>query len=218
MVMVIVSSFSTLGRTARVRSDETVLGSPKPDADVAPTSNLHRPAPGAETRQRVRPSPAACARSAPARPLCPARRAARPLQCGPAMRLTVVAMAPLVMLAATMAGCDLSSPPICQSNENYCDGDTAHSCTTNEGEGHRSTTRCDPNTEACLSGTCFTLTDVPCDPAGDACDPSGRTAYSLCLKGRYVWETHCGDGELCAVAVDPGSGKNYAGCAIAPFE
>ena len=72
--------------------------------------------------------------------------------------------------------------------------------------------------EACLSGSCFTLTDVPCDPAGDACDPSGRSAYTVGAKGVYVFETPCTDGELCAVAPNPLSGKNYAACAITPFE
>jgi hypothetical protein len=137
------------------------------------------------------------------------------------MRLPLVPMAPLVMLAAilaiTMAGCFLPPSP-CQSSDTYCEGDTAHSCTTIEGEAHHSTTKCDATTEACRNGSCFTLTDVPCDPAGDACDPSGRSAYTVCAKGVYIFETPCSDVERCAVAPNPLSGKNYAACAITPFE
>jgi hypothetical protein len=128
-------------------------------------------------------------------------------------------MAPLVMLAATVAGCwDSSSSAPCQSNENYCDGDIAHSCESAEQGGSRFTTKCDAKTQACLDGYCANLTDVPCDGAGAACDPSGHTAYNVCAKGFYVWAIDCPDTEVCTVAPDPISGTNYAGCAITPFE
>ena len=123
----------------------------------------------------------------------------------------------IVVLSATIAGC-WSSPPPCQSNENYCVGDTAHSCESAEQGGNRFTTECDPNTQACLAGYCVTLTDVPCDPAGDACNPSGGSAYRVCAKGFYTSKIPCSDGELCTVTPDPTTGKNYAGCAITPFE
>jgi hypothetical protein len=134
------------------------------------------------------------------------------------MRSTVFAMALLVTLAAAMTGCwSSSSSAPCQSNENYCDGDTAHTCSTTEEEGSRSTTKCDPNTQACSAGSCYTLTDVPCDPAGGSCDPSGHRAYNFCLKGRYASVIDCKEGELCTLGFDPGVG-NYAGCALTPFE
>ena len=127
-------------------------------------------------------------------------------------------MASLVMLAVTTAGCDLGPPPPCQTSDDYCDGDIAHSCQEAEEQGgNRFTTKCDPNTQACAAGSCYTLTDVPCDPAGGSCDPSGHRAYNVCLKGRYASVIDCKDGELCTLGFDPGVG-NYAGCALTPFE
>jgi hypothetical protein len=133
------------------------------------------------------------------------------------MRTNLVAIAPFVVLAT--AGCfDGVSTAPCQTHDNYCDGDVAHSCESAEQGSNRFTTRCDAKTQACIGGYCSTLTDVPCDPAGDVCDPSGRSAYKVCAKGFYTSEIPCGDGEACTIVLDSASGKNYAGCAITPFE